>query len=124
MNAGENIFRLSRTVFYHVVNRLMRYIYTKSTPNAHALSAICTNSPVIFETCNVISHILGPKYRFLPRNEEDMRTYVAEFDAKYGMIQAFGCIDRTHIPILRLVECSQYNYSYTGIFLFECIDHL
>ena len=52
----------------------------------------------------------------MPRNQEEMRRRVAEFEAKYGMIQAFGCVDGTHIPILRPAESSQDYYCYKGFF--------
>ena len=85
------------------------------TANTFGL-AICTTSSVISQTCRVISQILGPKYIFLPRNEDEMRRRVAEFEAKYGIIQAYGCIDGTHIPILRPVVDSQNYYCYKGFF--------
>ena len=50
-------------------------------------------SSVITEVCQAISSHLGPKYLHIPKNEESVRKKVAEFKAKFGMTQAFGCID-------------------------------
>lgn len=45
-----------------------------------------------------------------------MREKVAEFEAKYGCIQAFGCVDGTHILIKRPPENSQDYFCYKGFF--------
>ena len=58
--------------------------------------------------CNAIAKHLGPKYMYLPRNQDEMREK-AEFEAKFGMRQAFGCIDGTHIRVRRLV-CNSQEY--------------
>jgi hypothetical protein len=60
-------------------------------------AAICTTSCVIHQVCTAISKHLGPKYLHLPVNDEAMRKKVAEFESKFGMVQAFGCIDGTHV---------------------------
>ena len=36
-----------------------------------------------------------------------MQETVAEFEQKFGIIQAFGCIDGTHVQIKRPIEISQ-----------------
>ena len=41
-----------------------------------------------------------------------MRKTVAEFESKFGMTQAFGCIDGTHVPIQCPIENSQDLFSY------------
>ena len=43
----------------------------------------------------------------LPKTREETREKVSEFEAKFGMIQAFGCIDGTHITIKCPLENSQ-----------------
>ncbi len=73
-----------------------------------------TVSHVIFEVCKTITTILGPKYIRLPKDEDEMRRKVAEFEGKYGMTQAFGCIDGTHAAIRKPLEHSQDFYSYKG----------
>ena len=78
--------------------------------------AICTASAVIFEVCKAISKYLGPKYLYLPKNQTEIRQKVSEFEAKYGMIQAFGCIDGTHVPIRRPVVNSQDYFCYKQFF--------
>ena len=77
---------------------------------------VCTVSKTIYEVCRAISFQLGPKYIKLPQNKKQMQKNIAEFEAKYGCIQAFGCIDGTHIPIKRPQENSQDYYCYKGFF--------
>lgn len=55
---------------------------------------------------------LRSKYIQLQRNNEEMRTKVSKFEAKFGMIQAMGCIDGTHIPIKRPIKSSQDYFCY------------
>ena len=57
----------------------------------------CTTSKHIHSVCETINIILGPKYLHLPRNIGEMQRKVSEI--KFGMTQAYGCIDGTHIPV-------------------------
>ncbi len=41
-----------------------------------------------------------------------MQTTVAEFETKFGMTQAFGCVDGTHVPIRRPIINSQDYFNY------------
>ena len=41
-----------------------------------------------------------------------MKEKVSKFEAKFGMMQAFGCIDGTHIPIKCPLENSQDYFYY------------
>ncbi len=141
-------FRLSRTEFFELEKEIRRYISPdSSSPNYRAISAkkklaitlyylkdtgslrmtantfgihVCTASKTIHDVCEAISYHLGPKYIKLPQNEEQMREKIAEFEAKYGFIQAFGCIDGTHIPIKRPQENSQDYYCLQRVFLTKC----
>ena len=74
--------------------------------------AICTTSLVISDVCNAICKHMGHKYLHLPRTLDEMRETVSEFETKFGVTQAFGCIDGTHIPIQCPVENSQDYFSY------------
>ena len=67
----------------------------------------CTVSIVVFEVCDAITKHLGPQYIHLPTTEEEMQRKVSEFELKFGMIHAFGCIDGTHMHI---------SMSTTGLF--------
>lgn len=137
-------FRMSQEEFEELTDELRPYISPdQSSPNYMALSAekklamtlyflkdtgslamtantfgvaLCTVSKHIIEVCYAISKHLGPKYMFLPRNEDEMREKAAEFEAKFGMPQAFGCIDGTHIGIRRPVCNSQEYYNYKQFF--------
>ena len=133
-------FRMSRESFMNLVEELELFIAPDPrTPNYRALTAekklaitlyylkdtgtlnmtancfgvaVNTVSLVINEVCNAITCQLGPKYLYLPKTEDEMRKKVAEFESKFGMIQAFGCVDGTHIPISCPVENSQDYFCY------------
>ena len=76
----------------------------------------CTASKTILCVCQAISKEIGPKYLHLPRNREEMVKKVSEFELKFGMIQAFGCIDGTHIPVKRPLRDSQDYFNYKQFF--------
>ena len=56
-------------------------------------------SKVVLEVCDAITKHLGPEYIHLPQTAEEMQRKVSQFELKFGMIQAFRCIDGTHVPI-------------------------
>lgn len=62
------------------------------TANTFGL-AINTVTGVILEVCKAICEVLGPSYICMPRNKDLMKHKVAEFESKFGMPQAFDCID-------------------------------
>ena len=72
----------------------------------------CTVSKTLREVCSAVSKHLSPEYLHLPSTKEEMYSKVAEFETKFGMVQAFGCIDGTHIPIRRPVTDSQDYINY------------
>ena len=137
-------FRMTCHVFQHLVNELRPYISPDPlSPNCRALSpekkvaitlyylkdtgslsmtansfgiAVCTASAVIIAVCKAISKFLGPKYIYLPKNQNDMRKKVSEFETKFGMTQAFGCIDGTHVPVRRPLVNSQDYFCYKQYF--------
>ena len=76
----------------------------------------CTVSKTIVEVCKVINAVLGTDYLHLQRSENDMRKIASEFELKFGMPQAFGCIDGTHIRIKHPIENSQDYYNYKQFF--------
>ena len=67
--------------------------------------AINTASSVIYKVCLAIYQNLETQCIRLPKAREELREKVSEFKAKFGMIQALGCIDGTHIPF----KCSLKN---------------
>ena len=73
---------------------------------ANTFGVACnTVGSVVFDVCDAISRHMGPKYLYLPRDKQGMMES-SKFEAKYGMVQAFGYIDGTHIPI----ACPKINY--------------
>ena len=76
----------------------------------------CTVTKTVIEVCKAINKILGPKYLFLPKTVDEMREKVSEFESKFGMIQAFGCIDGTHVQIKIPMKDSQDYFCYKNIF--------
>ena len=85
------------------------------TANSFGLH-VTTVSKAIHEVCKAITYHLGSKYICLPKDENEMRKKVAEFEVKYGLVQAFGCVDGTHIPIKRPTINSQDYFSYKMYF--------
>lgn len=137
-------FRLTKEKFYELADLLRPYISPRGqSPNYRSLDAdkklaVClyylkdtgsiwmtantfgihqsTVSKVIIEVCTCITKYLGPRYLRLPKTEEEMKQKVSQFELKFGMPQAFGAIDGTHIPIQRPTENSQDYYNYKGFF--------
>ena len=67
-----------------------------------------------------IKSVLGPKYHSLPRITTEMQKEVSNL--KVGMIQAFGCIDGTHIPLNCPLVNSQDFLNYNHYFLLNIQD--
>ena len=137
-------FRMSRESFVELESELRPYISPNPTsPNFRSLSsmkklgitlyylkdtgsllmtanafgvAICTASTVVIEVSTVISKVLRPKYLHLTADIDEMRLKVSEFEPKFGMVQAFGCVDGTHIPLLRPVKDPQDYFCYKGFY--------
>ena len=137
-------FRLSKDLFFKLHDEISPYISPDlKTPNHRALSsktklaltlyffkdtgslgmtansfgvAINTAAAVITEVCNAISKHLSTRYIHLPTDTDSMRRKVSEFEAKFGMINAFGCIDGTHIPIKCPIDDSQDLFCYKQYF--------
>ena len=138
--AWKKNFRLPRERFVELTEELRPYISPNPlSPNYRALStekklavtlyylkdtgslamtantfgiAVNTASVIIGEVCKAITKNLGPKYIYMPRDCDEMREKVSEFEAKFGMIQAMGCIDGTHIPIKKPHKNSQDYFCY------------
>jgi hypothetical protein len=47
-------------------------------------------------------------YLRLPQDLEEMRRKVSKFELKFGMTQAFGCIDGTHVPKRPQINSQDY----------------
>ena len=75
-----------------------------------------TTSKVIMEVCEAIVTHLAPKYITLPKTREEMTSKVSQFELKFGMLQAYGCIDGTHIPIKTPNENSLDYFNYKQFF--------
>ena len=75
---------------------------------------IATNiaSPLINEAFKAIGMYVGPKYLYLSPQNQEMMDKIAEFETKFGMTQAFGCIDGTYILIVWSCEHSLDYFCY------------
>ena len=85
------------------------------TANAFGIQ-VCTTSKIIHEVCREIAMKLGPKLIQLPQTKEDMMEKASEFEVKFGMPQAFGCIDGKHIQLKRPIKNSQDYFCYKMYF--------
>ena len=140
----KKTFRMSREKFEQLVNELNPWIAPDPrSPNHRAISSmkkvgitlyylkdtgslsmtantfgisICTVSKIIREVCSALTYKLGPKHIRLPQTEKEMIEKAAEIVSKYGMHQAFGFIDGTHVPILGPIEHSQDYFLYKQYF--------
>ena len=138
-------FRMSRLEFQELCNILRPFITPNPlSPNYRSLSAgknlavilyflkdtgsltmtanmfgihQSTTSKVIMEVCEAIVTHLVPKYITLPKTREEMTSKVSQFELKFGMLQAYECIDGTHIPIKTPNENSQDYFNYKQFFL-------
>ena len=70
----------------------------------------CTVSKTLHEVSCAVSKHLSPEHLHLPSTKEEMQSKVVEFETKFGMVQAFGCVDGNHIPFRRPVTDSQDYY--------------
>lgn len=137
-------FRLSRLQFFTLLDQLRPYISSRpNSPNYRFLRAekrlavtlyylkdtgslrmtantfgihVSTASKTIHLVCKAISQVLGPKYLKLPKDKSEMQEKISEFEVMFGMPQAFGCIDGTHVPILRPTDDSQDYFCYKMFF--------
>ena len=131
-------FRLEEDSFFDLVSHLRPYISPNpNSPNRRAVCAdkkiavtlyylndcgalsmtansfgIATNtaSAVINVVCNALVLYIGPEYLNLPKTNQEMKEKISEFETKFAMAQAFGCIDGTHIPIACSSEHSHEHF--------------
>ena len=139
-SAWEKNFRMTRQSFANLAAELEPFIAPKSkSPNYRFLGTEkklavtlyylkdtgslwmtantfgihqCTVTKTIAEVCHAITRKLGPRYMALPKNKEEVREKVSQFKLKFGMVQAFGCIDGTHIRIKNPLSNAQDYFNY------------
>ena len=118
-------FRLSRSTFYVLCERLTPYLQRQNTQLRRAICvehrvaitlwylatcgeyrtiahlfgvARCTVCVIVHDTCKVIVDVLLKAYIHFPQGVE-LSEVVEGFKEKWGMIQCAGSIDGCHIPI-------------------------
>ena len=111
-------FRMDREVFMKLADELAPYLRPGRSPRGldvlSGRKATCLNT-VFFETpskLNDDSQVLGPNYIKLPSNTREMAHLIKGMENKYGFPQAFGCIDGTHIEIMKPTENLHDYFSY------------
>ena len=137
-------FRLTKEKFYELVDMLRPYISPDDTsPNHRKLDAdkklaVClyylkdtgsmwmtantfgihqtTVSKIVFDICDAITRKLGPRFLYMPRTEDEVKQKATCMEMKFGMPQALGSIDGTHIPIIRPSQASQDFFNYKHFF--------
>ena len=75
-----------------------------------------TLTKCIKQVCGAIVTYMVPKLITLPKSQDEMLSKISEFEVAFGMTQAFGCIDGTHIPIKAPILNSQDYYNYKQFF--------
>lgn len=118
-------FRMSKSTFYFLCEKLRPCIERKNTRMRLAIcvehrvaitvwclatcceyrtighlfgvarSTVCV---IVHDTCKAIVHVLLDEYIKFPQGAE-LCDVVAEFKAKWGMIQCAGAIDGSHVPV-------------------------
>ena len=71
----------------------------------------CTDSNVIILAFDAINKHFDTASLNLNRNKNGMIWKVSEFKLKFGMIQAFGCTDGTHI-LIETLKINSQSYFY------------
>ena len=150
----EENFRMSKDSFHELAAELVPYVAPKpASPNYRLLDTEkklavtlcylkdtgslwmtantfgihqCTASKTIATVCTAICTHLGPQYLHLPLDKNEMRRKTSEFELKFGMTQAFGCMDGTHIPLKRPCVNSQdyFNFIIHQSILHELLSNL
>ena len=76
-----------------------------------------TASKIVILVFDAINKHVGTTYLHLPPDNDEMIQKVSEFGLKFGLIQAFSCIDGTHIPLkqpmINSQDCFDYNEFYS-----------
>ena len=67
---------------------------------------------VVKEVCSAIVTYMVPKIIKLLNSQDEMLSKISEFEAKFGITQAFGSIDGTHSPLKAPAVNSQDYYNY------------
>ena len=75
-----------------------------------------TVSQTVFDICDAITRKLGPHFLYMPRTEDEVKQKATCMEMKFGMPQALGSIDGTHIPIIRPSQASQDFFNYKHFF--------
>ena len=72
---------------------------------------------VITKVCSAVVIYMVPKLIKLPNSQDEMLSKISEFEAKFGITQACGCIHGTHIPLKAPKVNSQDYYNYKQFYL-------
>ena len=75
-----------------------------------------TASKIVILVSDAINKHLGTAYLHLPPDKNEMIQKVSEFELKLGMIQAFSCIDDTHIPLKVPMIHSHDSFDYNQLY--------
>ena len=75
-----------------------------------------TLTKAVQEVCTAIVKYMVPKLITIPKSQDEMLSKISQFEAAFGMTQAFGCIDGIHIPIKAPITNAQDYYNYKQFF--------
>lgn len=137
-------FRLSKEAFLYVLEEIKPFVQSSSIPATHQLAATLrflaegayqrsvgkdfhvglarsTVCKVLKTTLEVLETKLCRKWIQMLTTEEEKRTCKVFFMEKYGIPGIIGCIDGTHVKIVRPHRDDNLYYNRKGHYSINCL---
>lgn len=91
----------------------------RMTANTFGVS-LATVSCSLRIVCNAICKRLGPLFINFPSTKEEIKEASARFESKFGIPQAIGCVDGTHVAILQPSDNPHDYFCYKMKYSLNC----
>ncbi|XP_017485820.1 PREDICTED: putative nuclease HARBI1 [Rhagoletis zephyria] len=137
-------YRLSKSAFLEVLNEITPFVKETSIALLIKLAACLrflaegsfqrsvgkdtdialgrnTVSKILSEIINALETVLCPKWIKLDRSAEDLRKCKLHFVEKFGIPGVIGCIDGTHVALVKPLENEHLFYNRKGYFSINAI---
>ena len=98
----QTIWRLATNIKYRTIAAMFGV----------GISTVCT---IVLQTTHVITEHLLPRYVCIP-NEERLKEIIKDFENLWGLPQAVGTIDGSHIPILKPTDSLSDSFNRKGYY--------